>query len=115
MYDSAGGYRPQGEMVTMKRVFAVIIIVLGIIVFLNGLETYFVADFLGNEMKYTGKQIPKSGHSRAEARSSKAVAIIGSLLGIGMAIGGTRLLNQEKRKHINQKRSRDVDADLPPP
>ena len=98
-------------MVTMKRVFAVIIIVLGIIVFLNGLETYFVADFLGNEMKYKAK----SGYAREDVHSSKAVAIIGSLLGIGMAIGGTRLLNQEKRKHINQKRSRDVDADLPPP
>ena len=101
-------------MVTMKRVFAVIIIVLGIIVFLNGLETYFVADFLGNEMKYTGKQIPKSGHSRAEVHSSKPIAIIGSLLGIGMAIGGTMLLKQEKKKHVPRNRTLDHDfPDLP--
>lgn len=86
---------------TAKKVCAVIAIVLGILFFLNGLETYFVADFLGNEMKYKSK----SSYARKEVQSSKAVAMIGSLLGIGMSIGGTMLLKQDKKQQVTRKGS----------
>ena len=68
-----------------------------------------MADFLGNEMKYKAK----SGYAREDVHSSKAVAIIGTLLGIGMTIGGTMLLKQDKKKHVTQKGGQDLDKDMP--
>lgn len=109
---------------TAKKVWAVIIIVVGVGFFLNGLETYFVADFVGNEMKYTERQAAKAGFGRIYdfkrdqrmLQTSKVGAVLGSLLGIAMAVGGTMWLNELKRKKRPPlDRTRDLDADLPLP
>ena len=104
---------------TAKRVWAVIIIVLGVGLFLNGLETYFFAGFVGNEIEYMGQQASKAGFgqfydSKRDQRlvqTSKAGAVLSSLLGIAMAVGGTMLLNEKKKKYVPRNRSIDLDND----
>ena len=112
-------YAVQGEMMAAKKVWAVIIIVVGVGFFLNGLDTYFVAGFVGNEIKYTERQAAKAGFGRVYdfkrdqrlLETSKVGAVLQSLLGIAMAIGGTMMLNEKKRKYVPRNRSLDLDDD----
>jgi hypothetical protein len=104
-----------------KKVWAVIIIVLGILGFFGGVKTYYEADFYGNEIRDMGKQISGAGYDRffdskryqTLVENEKAKGVIASLLGIAMAIGGTILLYNTKKKHVPRNRRLDLDKDFP--
>jgi hypothetical protein len=103
-----------------KKVWAVIIIVLGILGFFGGVKTYYEADFYGNEIGDMGNQIAGVGYDQffdskqyqSLVENEKVKGIIASLLGIAMAIGGTMLLKDTKRKHVPRNRSLDLDKDF---
>lgn len=101
---------------TAKKVWAVIIIVVGVGLFLNGLDSYFLAGFVGNEIQYMERQVTKAGFGRIYdfkrdqrlLETSKVGALLQSLLGITMGIGGTMLLTETKKKYVPRNRSIDV-------
>jgi hypothetical protein len=104
---------------TAKKVWSVIIIVVGVGLFLNGLDSYFLAGFVGNEIKYMERQAAKAGFGRIYdfkrdqnlLETSKAGAVLQSLLGITMAIGGTMMLSEKKKKYVPRNRTLDLDDD----
>jgi hypothetical protein len=108
---------------TAKKVWAVIIIVVGVGFFLNGLQSFFFAGFLGSEIQYMETQASRAGfggiydfkRDQRLVQTSRVGAALGSLLGITMAIGGTMWLNEQKKKHVprNRSRSLDLDKDFP--
>jgi hypothetical protein len=106
---------------TPKKVWAVIIIVLGILFFFGGLKTYYDAGFYTKEIRDMGKQISIAGYGRffdskryqTLAENEKAKGIIASLVGIAMTIGGTMLLEEKEKKHFLRNRSLDLDEDFP--
>jgi hypothetical protein len=108
-------------MMTFKKVWSVILIVLGLLFFFNNVTRYYEADFYGNEMRDMEKLISRFGGNKSfDSRqyqrlleNEKAKGVIGSLLGIAIAIGGTILLNEKKKKHVPRNRSLDLDNDFP--
>lgn len=89
---------------TPKRVWGVIIILVGIFLIFSGATKSYEADFFGNEIMSMERQISKYGGSvlsdskkyQKIVEQEKFNGAIGVLLGILMAIGGTLLLRDEK-------------------
>jgi hypothetical protein len=104
-----------------KKVWAVIIIVLGILGFFGGVKTYYEAGFYTKQIRDMGKQISRAGYGQffdsrryqSLVANEKAKGLIASFLGIAMAIGGTMLLNDTKKKHVPRNRNLDLDKDFP--
>jgi hypothetical protein len=102
---------------TAKKVWGVIIIIVGIFLFFSGAKKYYEADFYGNEIKSMGKFLSETGGSQffdskryqKLVESEKANGVVGSLFGIAMAIGGTLLLRVKKKKHTPHNYNFDND------
>jgi hypothetical protein len=115
--------KPKGEDMTAKKVWSVIIIVVGVGFFFDGVSTYYVTDSLLDETRYWESQAPKSlvrslhpERLEAQAHKAKTGGVLCAFLGITMAVGGTMWLNELKRKKRPPlDRTRDLDADLPLP
>jgi hypothetical protein len=58
------GYWIPGEIMTPKKAWAVIIILLGILFFLAGFNTYYGGSFHGNEIRGMGEQISGAGYGQ---------------------------------------------------
>ena len=111
-----------GEIMTAKKLWAIILIVVGVVFFLGGIKAYHEAHIYRNELKYIDNQFSRAGLGRLDdsgryerlLHNEKVKGIIGSLLGIAMAIGGTMLLPQKKRKNtVVRSRTRELDSDFP--
>lgn len=104
---------------TPKKVWSVIIIVLGIVFFLYGVKTYNETSFVGNEIRDMGQQLSRAGYgqlldSKRYERlieNEKVKGVLLSVLGIAMAIGGTMMLSEKKKKYVPRNRSLDLDDD----
>lgn len=89
---------------TPKKTWGVIIIILGIFLFLNGASKCYEAEFYGNEIQSMGHLLSKSGGDKffntnryqKLIEQEKTNGVIGALIGIAMAVGGTLLLREKK-------------------
>lgn len=86
---------------TPKKVWGVIIIVLGILIFLSNVSSFNMSDSLLNDIQYYSSKYGNnksfdSNHYLKEIEQKKTSSSIGMLLGIAMAIGGTLLLKVKK-------------------
>lgn len=92
---------------TPKKIWGVIIIAVGIFMIFNGASKYHAAVFAQDEIRITERQIQKySGLLATEAfdvtrykelcRREKIYGIIGILIGLTMAGGGTLMLRDKK-------------------
>ncbi len=90
-------------MVNAKKVWGIILVVLGVIFFLSGIVGYYEASFYGNEIEIMNQMINKYGGKiinqflsaeRYEEviQRTKAIYIIMALLGIAGAVCGTLML-----------------------
>jgi drug/metabolite transporter (DMT)-like permease len=122
LWKKVNGYSVQGEMMTAKKVWAIIIIVVGVVFFVGGIKAYNEAELYGTESKYIEKEIAKTGQDqifdlkRYEklGETEQFKGIMGALLGIFMAIGGTMLLPPKKKKKVVLRtRTRELDSDFP--
>ena len=101
---------------TAKKIWGVIIIVLGIFMVYNGASKIYEAEFVGNEFKSMGFMLSQYGGDKYFnvnyylniLEQQKIGGVIGILIGIAMSIGGTLLL-REKRKPILVKLVDDLD------
>lgn len=98
---------------TPKKVWGVIIIVVGIFMFFNGATKCSEADFYGNEIQTMGRQISKYGgvksfnskHYEKIIEQEKTNGVIGAILGLAFAVGGTFLLFEKKYKYSERTKS----------
>lgn len=99
---------------TPKKIWGVIIIVVGIFMIFNGATKSYEAEFFGNEIMSMERQISNYGGSNFSnsrkyqklIEQEKNNGLAGVLLGISMAIGGTLLL-RDKRNTITTKTKDD--------
>jgi hypothetical protein len=90
-------------MVNAKKVWGIILIVLGVIFFLSGIVGFYETSFYGNEIEIMNRMIKRHGgkignqflnSERYEevVQMTKVINIIMSLLGIAGAVSGTLML-----------------------
>jgi len=104
------------DEMTAKIVWGVIIILLGISSIYNGVSVWYMVDIVGPEIqsmgliasKYGGAEFLNANYYLNILEQQKIGGVIGILIGIAMAIGGTLLL-REKRKPILVKLADDLD------
>lgn len=104
------------DEMTAKKVWGVIIILLGISSIYNGVSVWYMVDIVGPEIqsmgliasKYGGAELLNANYYLNILEQQKIGSFIGILIGIAMAIGGTLLL-REKRKPILVKLVDDLD------
>jgi hypothetical protein len=90
---------------TPKKIWGVIIIILGIFLFFNGASKCYEAEFYGNEIQSMGRLLSKSGSDKffntnryqKLIEQEKTNGVIGALIGIAMAVGETLLLREKKK------------------
>ncbi|MBC8438261.1 MAG: hypothetical protein H8D87_01050 [Deltaproteobacteria bacterium] len=103
---------------TPKKVWAVIIIVIGIYMIYIGATKCYEADFYGNEIKHMDKQLAQFGGSQFFdskryqnlLENEKNNGVIGLLLGVAVAIGGTLLLREKKKKYTPESYAFDTNT-----
>ena len=97
---------------TPKKVWSVILIVVGVLLVFNGITGLAETAFYGNEIESMGKLVNKYGgsvgseffnheQSRQAIQNSKTASVISILLGICGAIWGTLMLKENKESQVD--------------
>lgn len=98
---------------TLKKVWGVIIIVVGIFMVFNGATKIYEADFYGNEIKVMEQQFSKYGNTNLLdtgrylkiMKQEKENGTYGILLGIALSIGGTLLISKKEEEKAKESTS----------